>query len=590
MGCFTVSHPNESRASACGAGFERLEGVTVPSTLVRTLRTLADFAEIQGKTAEAADLRRAAEAIDAFPPDEAAGFVKRARRDRLTDEPGINPTLHRRLRELARGGGQMTVGAAQTPLPALFTELLNLHLLGTDEAASLVRHLGILTLAELQLALLEGRVRELGGDVLDERLRRAARALEADGLSTPLGRARDLLGGLAADIAAFLPGVDLVTPAGDVRRFEPLVFDLVIVARAVDPSSAIDAVSTMRGVENVRHRGARRAMVTVRQTEVDVRVAAPEEYGTLLFHATGSPAHVHAIHGQSGPIHPALREDDVYAKAGLPFIQPELRQDSGEIEAAVAGELPALISREHIRGDLHMHTHYSDGADTLDAMVAAGCRLGYEYIAITDHSERAAASRTLTRSALSRQRDEIDAIRRRYPDITILHGIEADIMPDGSLDFPDRVLERLDIVLASLHDSAHHDAKKLTWRCIQAIRHPLVTIVTHPANRLVGRREGYPLDFDAVYEAAAETGTALEVDGAPSHLDLDGEHARAAVAAGVTLSIDSDCHRAQWLERQMRLGIGTARRGWVERRHVLNARPLAEVRAFIAAKRSRATS
>jgi DNA polymerase (family 10) len=160
-------------------------------------------------------------------------------------------------------------------------------------------------------------------------------------------------------------------------------------------------------------------------------------------------------------------------------------------------------------------------------------------------------------------------------------------MPDGRLDFADRILEPPDIVLASLHDPAHHDARRLTQRCIQAIRHPLVTIVTHPANRLVGRRDGYPLDFDAVYAAAAETGTALEVDGAPSHLDLDGAHARGAIAAGVTLSVDSDCHRARLLARQMELGVGTARRGWVEPRHVLNTRPLREVRAFIAAKRRR---
>jgi DNA polymerase (family 10) len=564
--------------------------VTVASTLVRTLRTLADLAEIRGETAETADLRRAADTIEALPPDVAAGFVQRARRGRLTVEPGITPTLHRRLRELARGSGEKTVGASRARLPALFTQLLDLRLLGTDEAASLVRQLGILTLGELQVALQDGRVREFGGDWLDGRLRQAARALEADAASIPLGRARDLLDALAADIAASSPGIDLVTPAGDVRRYEPLVFALAIVARAIDPPSAIDAICTMRGVEDVRHQTGRRAVLTVQQTEVDVRVAAPDEYGTFLFHATGSAAHLHAIHRRSGPARPAQREDDLYAKAGLPFIAPELRQGSGEIEAAVAGVLPALISREHMLGDLHMHTNYSDGADTLDAMVAACCRLGYEYIAITDHSERAAASRTLARADLSRQRDEIDAIRGRYPGVTILHGVEADIMPDGSLDFPDRVLEPLDIVLASLHDSARHDAKTLTRRCIQAIRHPLVTIVTHPANRLVGRREGYPLDFDAVYAAAAETGTALEVDGAPSHLDLDGEHARAAVAAGVTLSIDSDCHRARWLERQMQLGIGTARRGWVERRHVLNARPLKEVLAFIAAKRSRPTS
>jgi DNA polymerase (family 10) len=561
--------------------------VTGASTLVGTLRTLADLAEIHGTTAETSDLRRAADAIDALSPAVAASFTKRARRGRLTDEPGITPTLHRRLRELARGSVEMTVGAARARLPALFTQLLDLRLLETDEAASLVRHLGILTLGELQVALLDGRVRQLGGDGLDGRLRQAARALEAGARSIPLGRARDLLDGLAADIAASSPAIDLVTPAGDVRRFEPLVFALAIVARAVDPPSAVDAVCARRGVEEVRHHSGRRAVLTVQQTEVDVHIAAPDEYGTFLFHATGSPAHLHAIHRRSGPARLAPREDDLYANVGLPFIAPELRQGSGEIEAAIAGVLPALISREHMLGDLHMHTNYSDGADTLDDMVAACCRLGYEYIAITDHSQRAAASRTLTRADLSRQRDEINAIRGRYPGMTILHGVEADIMPDGSLDFPDRVLEPLDIVLASLHDSARDGAKRLTWRCIQAIRHPLVTIVTHPANRLVGRREGYPLDFDAIYAAAAETGTALEVDGAPSHLDLDGEHARAAVAAGVTVSIDSDGHHARWLERQMQLGIGTARRGWIERRHVLNARPLEDVRAFIAAKRSR---
>jgi DNA polymerase (family 10) len=233
-----------------------------------------------------------------------------------------------------------------------------------------------------------------------------------------------------------------------------------------------------------------------------------------------------------------------------------------------------------------MHTHYSDGADSLDAMIEACCALGYEYVAITDHSERAAASRTVSASQLARQRDEIARLRERYPQIAVLHGIEVDIMPDGSLDFPDRVLEQLDIVLASLHDSARHDPKTLTWRCIEAIRHPLVSIITHPANRLVGKRAGYPLDFPAVYAAAAENGTALEIDGAPSHLDLDGEHARAAIAAGVTVSIDSDCHRARLLDRQMQLGVGTARRGWVEARHVLNARPLEDVRAFIQRKRN----
>jgi DNA polymerase (family 10) len=288
-----------------------------------------------------------------------------------------------------------------------------------------------------------------------------------------------------------------------------------------------------------------------------------------------------------GHLRLAAREEDLYSHAGLPFIAPELRHATGELEAASTGTLPQLISMEDIRGDLHMHTIYSDGADALDAMVAECCALGYQYMAITDHSERAGAARTVSRRDLSRQRAEIDTVRERYPQITILHGIEVDIMPDGSLDFPDRLLESLDIVLASLHESARHDGKTLTRRCLQAIRHPLVTIVAHPANRLVGRRAGYPLDFDAIFAAAAETGTALEVDGAPSHLDLEGELAREAVAAGVTLTIDSDCHRARWLERQMKLGVGTARRGWVEARNVLNTRSIGDVRAFVAAKRGR---
>lgn len=557
------------------------------STLASTLRTLADLAEIRGAVDEIADLRRAANAVDALDPAGATGLLQRARRDRLKNEPGITPALHSRLRELARGPARTPLGSGQPALPALFTQLLALRAIETEEAASLVRELDILTLCELQVALEDGRVGQLGGDSLNTRLRQAARILEADQRPIPLGRARDLLDVLAADIAASSPGIELVTSAGDVRRFESLVFALAIVARALDPPSAIDAICATDGVDEVRHRSGRRAILSVQQAEIDIRVAAPDEYGTCLFHATGSRAHLQAMHRRSGTARLAAREEDLYASVGLPFITPELRQGSGEVEAAAAGALPALISREHILGDLHLHTNYSDGADTLDAMVATCCRLGYEYIAVTDHSERAAAARTLSRGDVSRQRDEIDAIRERYPGITILHGVEADIMPDGSLDFPDRILESLDIVLASLHDPGRHDARTLTRRCIQAIRHPLVTIVTHPANRLVGRREGYPLDFDAVYAAAAETGTALEVDGAPSHLDLDGEHARAAIAAGVTLSIDSDCHRARSLERQMQLGIGTARRGWVEPRHVLNARPLQDVRAFIAAKRAR---
>jgi DNA polymerase (family 10) len=400
-----------------------------------------------------------------------------------------------------------------------------------------------------------------------------------------LGRATEIAERLFAAIAGSVPALDRLTVAGDARRVEPLVSAIVLVGSAPDPPAALDAVANTPGVDGILQRSARHATLLYQQTEIEVRVAAPDEFGTVLFNATGSPAHVRAVVDRRARPSLCAREEDVYREAGLPYIAAELRQGNGEIEAAAAGRLPSLVDRSHVRGDLHLHSTYSDGRDDLETMIAACHGLGYEYIAITDHSESASASRTVTASDLARQGEEIERLRERYPDMTLLRGVEADILPDGRLDFADDVLEPLDIVLASLHDAARHDSRTLTGRCLRAIRHPLVNIITHPANRLVGRRGGYALDFDAVYAAAVETGTALEIDGAPSHLDLDGAHARAAVAAGVTVAIDSDCHHAGWLERQMRFGVGTARRGWVEPRHVLNTRPLDEVRAFIAAKR-----
>jgi DNA polymerase (family 10) len=221
-------------------------------------------------------------------------------------------------------------------------------------------------------------------------------------------------------------------------------------------------------------------------------------------------------------------------------------------------------------------------------MAGAAKQLGYEYLAITDHSEHAWSSRKLARQDVVRQREELEQVRTRVRGIAILHGIEVDIMHDGTLDFDDEVLGGFDIVLASLHDGCGHDGSRLTARYLRAIHHPLVNVITHPANRSPAQSPGYPVDFDRLFAAAADTGTALEIDGAPGHLDMDGELARRAVAQGVTLVVDSDCHRIEGLARQMQFGIGTARRGWIEPRHVLNARSIDDVRSFIASKRARA--
>lgn len=557
--------------------------MTVTPELVSALRALADLADIRGAAVVASDLRRAASAIEALDRTDAQRLISRARRDRLDNEPGISPTIHWYLREVASGGADEALRAARAGVPSLIRRLLELPALSSGEALTLARRAGALTLDDLLLALDDGRVAMALGEPAAQRLAQAARALETEAHLHTLGRAMDVLEGVITSIADC--GVESILPSGDIRRVEPLIASFVIVASAIDPPATIDAICAKPGVDDVLHRSLRRCVLLRGGAEVDVRVAAPDEVGTVLFATTGSRAHLSAMR-QRRPRPGLVRtEEEIYAAAGLPFIAPELRNGSGEIEAAARKALPHLVTRSHMRGDLHMHSTYSDGQDTVETMVAACAALGYEYIAISDHSEGAAASRTLGRSRIAEQRDEIERLRARYPSMTILHGIEVDILLDGRLDFEDSILAGFDIVLASLHESGRQDGKTLTRRCLQAIAHPLVNVITHPANRLVGRRGGYPLDFEAIFAAAVETGTALEIDGAPSHIDLDGEHARAAVAAGVTVTIDSDCHRAKALDRQMRFGVGTARRGWVEARHVLNTRPLDEVLGFIRAKR-----
>jgi DNA polymerase (family 10) len=480
----------------------------------------------------------------------------------------------------------MALRAARARIPWLLRRLIELGAARTSEAVALARN-GIVTLPDLGEALDEGRIgRFVDGDA-EARLAAVVDMLAGEAKQLTLGRACDLLDMLQSRLVLECPSFENVAPAGGVRRCEPLVDALTLVGGAVDPEAVVDTIARLPEIGDVLHRSARRAIVTFNHVEIDVRVTAPDEYGTALHFATGSRTHVAMMSSRRARVRFQAREEDVYADAGLPFIPPELRHGTGEIEAATMGELPSLVEVKHIRGDLHMHSTYSDGQDLLATMVAAANALRYEYIAITDHSQRAAASRTLTLDALARQAEEIARLRERYPSMTILHGVEVDIMPDGRLDFSDEVLASLDLVIASLHDDAGQGGRMLTRRCIGAIRHPLVNIISHPANRIVGRRSGYPLDFGALYEAAAETGTALEIDGAPAHLDLDGERAREAIAAGVTVTIDGDCHRAASLARHMRLGVGTARRGWVEPRHVLNARTIAEVRRFIAAKRAR---
>ena len=397
---------------------------------------------------------------------------------------------------------------------------------------------------------------------------------------------------------------DSLTPVGSLRRFSPDVGDVSLlgVAPANRHRRILDGFAKLPGVASVHTRDSASITVQTERGLVRLVLTPPEHAGTAMVWHTGSRAHVGVLQekaqrrglslfdgvlARNGVAVPCASEEELYRTVGLPFIAPELREGADEIAAAEEGALPRLISDGHIRGDLHMHSSWSDGRDTIEDMVLASRQLGYEYIAITDHSERAWSSRKLTAEEVPDQRAEVELLRQRYPGIQILHGIEVDIMHDGSLDFEDGLLTSFDIVLASLHDHGGHDGAWLTERYLRAIHHPLVNVITHPANRSPAQSTGYEVDFDRLFAAAKETGTAMEIDGAPGHLDMDGVLARRAIAAGVMLVVDSDCHRAEALARQMRWGVGTARRGWAEPRHVLNTRSVDEVRSFVTRKRER---
>jgi DNA polymerase (family 10) len=424
----------------------------------------------------------------------------------------------------------------------------------------------------------------------------------------PLGRA-DALASQAIREAhqAGLPLKDMI-PVGGLRRYAPAVEGAVLVAIGDESrrDEVLNGFARLSLVRSVLGQTNSHLRVSTDRGLLEVHAASPEKAGPALVWHTGTRRHAKWLqtratafgltfvdgrlerNGNSPPTVPD--EETFYRLIDLPYIPPELRDGEDEIVAAERGELPSLIDRKHIRGDLHMHSTWSDGRDSILHMARTARDLGYEYIAMTDHSERSWASRKLLAVEIPLQRQEIEAVRSQVPGIEILHGVEVDIMPDGSLDFDDTTLAGFDIVLASLHDPAGEDGAQLTQRYVQAMWHPLVTVITHPANRSPALSNGYELDFNRLFRAAVQTNTAMEVDGAPGHLDMDGRIARRAAAAGVTVVINSDCHRADALGRQMSYGVGTARRGWVTPEQVLNTRGIEGIREFIARKRGRSGS
>jgi DNA polymerase (family 10) len=461
---------------------------------------------------------------------------------------------------------------------------------------------------ELADAIAAGRldgIRGIGAKTI-EKMRTGLSALEKRTGRFRLFDADQLVVPLLEHIRA-LPAVEHVEAAGSYRRRRETVGDIDLLVLSTRPAAVMKHFLAYPEVERVEASGRTRGTIVLRTgLHVDLRVLPRQSYGAALHYFTGSKAHNIAIRrlgverglriseygvfsvGRGKRARPVRRggeqEEDVFRAVGLPWIPPELREDRGEIGAAREGHLPRLITLDDVRGDLQMHSTWSDGNDSMEAMAAACVERGYAYMAITDHSPSATIARGLDPRDITRQAAEVAKLRRQFPRLRILHGLEIDILRDGSLDLPDTTLQRLDLVVVSIHSAMGLDRKTMTERVIRALSHKGVHILAHPTGRLINRREPIDIDLEAVLVAAAANGVAVEINAQPDRLDLDDVQAQRAMQLGVLLVINTDAHSAETLGF-MKYGVDQARRAWLEPKHVLNTYSTRALEAWLDERR-----
>lgn len=546
---------------------------------------------------------------------------------KLCDIEGIGKGSRQIIEEYIQTGKSTVYQEIAASVPAGLVPLLSIEGLGPKTIHLLWRERNITGLDELEKAVRSGAIKGLKG-IGDKKLQTILSGIElhksrlADGGSGAVRRigigealepAQELLERLRA-----IPGVLQAELAGSLRRRRETIADVDLVAALAPSAVARDiaqAFTQLPGVVQTIGSGQSKTSVKVSNgMQVDLRLVPPEHFGSAMLYFTGSKEHNVKIRGlaqkksltlnewglydiaayEKAPKQTARppeleplasqTEAQVYAALGLEYIEPELREDRGEVEAAVVRKLPALITRADIRGDLHNHTTESDGTATIEQMARAAKAMGYEYLAITDHSKALAMTNGLSVDRLIKHVENIHRLNSKLKGITLLAGSEVDILADGRMDYEDAVLKELDIVIASPHLSLKQDGRKATARLLRAIENRCVNIIGHPTGRLINRREGLPLDFPTLFKAAAANGTAMEINSSYPRLDLDEFHARAAIEAGVMLSIDTDAHSTGELD-SIFFGIAVARRAWATKDNVLNCQPLTKVKKFLSAKR-----
>jgi DNA polymerase (family 10) len=560
--------------------------------VARLLDEIADLLEIDGANPfRVRAYRAAARTVESL----AEPVAKTAARDpdALSELPGIGKDLAGKIAEIARTGDLPLRRELAAKVPPSLAAMMRVAGIGPKRAKLFYDELGLRTLDELEAAARSGKLRGVRGvgETLEKRIiqgcaeerRRASRfrISEADAHAVPLV---EWLRGAPEAIA--------VEVAGSLRRRRETIGDLDVLVSARDAEAVADRFIHFPDVAEVVAHGTTKCAVVLRSgMHVDLRVVEPECWGAALHYFTGSKAHNIAVRklgvrrklkiSEYGVFRGARRiggrtEREVFEAVGLPFIPPELREDRGEIAAARDGELPRLIEPDDLRGDLHVHTDATDGQDTLAAMVEACAARGYAYVAITDHSKGMRVAGGLDRAGLRAQRRAIDALQRKLRGIRILHGVEVDVLEDGSLDLDDETLAELDVVVAAIHTKLDMPEARMTKRVLAALANPRVTVLAHPTGRLIGRREPAKLDLAKVVAAARDLGVLLEIDAQPDRLDLGDALARMARDAGARLVIDSDAHRVADLG-YMRYGVDQARRGWCTAADVANTLPLREL-------------
>ncbi|MEB2308252.1 MAG: DNA polymerase/3'-5' exonuclease PolX [Candidatus Brocadiaceae bacterium] len=561
---------------------------------------IADIMELKGEnTFRINSYRKAARVIGDLTED----IEEIAKTQKLTDIPGIGKGTAEKIIEYINSGKMSKYEEVKKGVSEETVGLMQIPGLGPKTVSLLSRELGIVGLRDLENALQAGKLKGLFG-IGEKKIENIAKGIELFKISQQrisIGLAYPIVKRIIAELQRN-PHMKDIQAAGSLRRMKETVGDIDILVSGAKGAEIVKAFAKMRGVTQVLAAGDTRGSVRVEEgVQVDVRVVCEDDFGSALQYFTGSKEH--NIHLREIAKKKGFKineygifkgdkkvggrfEQEIYRILGMDWIPPELRENRGEIEAAQKGMLPNLIKLSDIKGDLHNHSNWSDGTPTLEEMAVHAMKMGYQYLAVSDHSRSLHVANGLKEEELLEEIEEIDRLNKKFNGFTLLKASEVDIKANGTLDFPDKLLEKLDVVVASIHSGFKQGREKITERMVAAIHNHYVNIIAHPTGRLISKREGYEIDMDKVIGACSETGTALEINCYYDRLDLNDINCRKAKESGVMIAISTDAHHVDqmWM---MELGVGIARRGWVEKKNVINTLFIDKLKAFCLKKRGR---